>query len=92
MSTLTDRARSAAYADGQIVIEMESGARLRFSVALNPRLACGSAEQLANIELSPFGIHWPDLDEDLSFRGIAEGDYGQPRPKRSGQPAQGPGS
>jgi hypothetical protein len=67
MNTLTDRARSAAYADGQIVIEMQSGARLRFPVALNPRLACGTAEQLANMELSPFGIHWPDLDEDLSF-------------------------
>jgi hypothetical protein len=32
---------------------------------------------LANIELSPFGLHWPDLDEDLSIRGILAGDYGQ---------------
>ncbi len=77
MSTLTDRARSATYADGQIVLEMESGMQLRFPVAPNPRLARGTSEQLANIELSPFGIHWPELDEDLSFRGIAEGDYGQ---------------
>lgn len=77
MSTLTDKARSATCADGDIVIEMESGTQLRFPVASNPRLAGGTPEQLANIELSPFGIHWPDLDEDLSFRGIAEGDYGQ---------------
>lgn len=89
MSTLTDKARSATYADGDIVIEMESGTQLRFPVASNPRLAGGTAEQLANIELSPFGIHWPDLDEDLSFRGIAEGDYGKmpadkPSPASSG--------
>ena len=92
MNTLTDRARSAACADGPIVIEMQSGARLRFPAALNPRLARGTAEQLANMELSPFGIHWPDLDEDLSFRGIAEGDYGQPRPRRSGESSQGSAS
>ena len=30
-------------------------------------------------QVSPFGLHWPDLDEDLSFRGLLEGDYGQSR-------------
>jgi len=49
------------------------------------------AQQLAHVELSPFGIHWPDLDEDLSFRGIADGDYGQGRTGRSGESAQGSG-
>lgn len=34
-------------------------------------------EQLSRMEISPFGIHWPDLDEDLSFVGLARGDYGQ---------------
>jgi hypothetical protein len=43
----------------------------------NPRLAAATPAQLNNIELSPFGLHWPDLDEDLSIRGIAQGDYGQ---------------
>jgi hypothetical protein len=77
MSTLVDRAISATYRDGQIVVHMESGLELRFPVMSNPRLAQGTPEQLNRIEISPFGLHWPDLDEDLSFRGIAEGDYGQ---------------
>ena len=77
MSILTDSARSAVFRDGQIEIVMESGAEIRFPVASNPRLARGTAEQLNRIELSPFGIHWPDLDEDLSFRGLLAGDYGQ---------------
>ena len=77
MSTLTDTARSARFHDGFIVISMESGTELRFSVADNARLASGTPIQLNHIELSPFGLHWPDLDEDLSFRGIAEGDHGQ---------------
>jgi len=67
----------------EIVIQMESGAQLRFPVARNPRLATGTPKQLAHIKLSPFGIHWPELDEDLSFRGIADGDYGQCRTSAS---------
>ena len=77
MKTLADTARSAAFQDGNIVIVMQSGKEVRFPVAENPRLARGTPKQLNHIELSPLGIHWPDLDEDLSFRGIAEGNYGQ---------------
>lgn len=77
MSILTDSAPSVAFRLGQIVIMMESGTEIRFPVAENPRLAQGTVEQLSRIELSPYGIHWPDLDEDLSFRGLLRGDYGQ---------------
>jgi len=83
MRTLFDTARSASYRDGNIVIVMQSGRELRFPVSANPRLAKGTPKQLNHVELSPFGIHWPDLDEDLSFRGIAEGNHGQPRAKQS---------
>ncbi len=82
MSTLIDIPRTACFRDGEIVIVMERGAELRFSVSENPRLAKGTSKQLNHIELSPFGLHWPDLDEDLSFRGIAEGDYGQRQAKQ----------
>lgn len=77
MNTLTDIAVAATHADGQIVVRMESGAEIRFPVAENPRLARGTHRQLNRIEISPFGLHWPELDEDLSFRGLAEGNYGQ---------------
>jgi hypothetical protein len=79
MSTLADKVRSAEYRDGYIVVSMESGVEIRFPVSGTPRLSRGTPEQLGNIEVSPFGLHWPDLDEDLSFRGLLEGDYGQPR-------------
>lgn len=78
MSNLADTARSARFEEGFIVICMQSGAPLRFPISENPRLANGSPAQLSNIEISPFGLHWPELDEDLSFRGIAKGEYGQP--------------
>ncbi len=77
MSTLTDSARSAVFRDGYIMILLESGNEIRFPVSDNPRLACGTVKQLSRMELSPFGIHWPELDEDLSFRGLLAGDHGQ---------------
>jgi len=77
MNALTDTARCAAHVDGWIVIRMESGVEIRFAVAENPRLTAGTHQQLNHIELSPFGLHWPDLDEDLSFHGLLEGNHGQ---------------
>jgi hypothetical protein len=77
MVKLVDVLKSAIYKDGYIVIIMQSGLEIRFPVSGNPRLARGTPQQLNNIEISPYGLHWPDLDEDLSFRGLLEGDYGQ---------------
>lgn len=77
MNTLVDTAKTVLYRDGHIVISMDSGVEVRFPVSLNPRLAHGTPQQLGNVEVSPFGLHWPDLDEDLSFRGLLEGNYGQ---------------
>lgn len=82
MNTLADRVQTATYQEGYICILMESGIEIRFPVSGNPRLCGATPDQLDNIEISPFGLHWPDLDEDLSFRGLLEGDYGQARPCR----------
>jgi hypothetical protein len=80
MSTLIDTPRSAGVRDGIVFVVLESGAQLTFPAEDNLRLARATPTQLNNIELSPFGLHWPDLDEDLSIRGIVNGHYGQ-RPK-----------
>ena len=72
---------TAAYHDaGFIVVRFLDGVELRFPVAGNRRLSAGSPAQLNRIEVSPFGLHWPDLDEDLSFAGLLAGDYGQRSP------------
>ena len=81
MNTLVDQVKSCVYRDGHILVTMESGVEIRFPIAGNPRLSKGTPPQLNNIEVSPFGLHWPDLNEDLSFRGLLEGDYGQERPR-----------
>lgn len=77
MSTLTDRPTSARHDHGKIRITMASGLEISFPIEGNPRLEGKVHEQLDHIEVSPYGLHWPDLDEDLSIRGILSGNYGQ---------------
>ena len=77
MNTLVDTPKSAGYRAGRIYVVMESGLDFSFPIRGNPRLQGKSEDSLSKIELSPFGLHWPDLDEDLSIRGILSGDYGQ---------------
>ena len=52
---------------------MASGLDFSFPIAGNPRLAGKPERLLSNIEVSPFGLHWPDLDEDLSVAGLLAG-------------------
>jgi hypothetical protein len=79
MNALVDAAQFASFRDGKIVIVFENGMEVRFPVEKNPRLAKGNSKQLGNVEISPFGLHWPELDEDLSIQGIMKGDFGQAR-------------
>ena len=76
MSTLADPATHAWHRDGRIFIRFAGGQEVSFPVQGNPRLEKASESDLATIELSPFGIHWPTLDEDLSFEGILAGRQG----------------
>lgn len=79
MNTSVDKPVKAQHTAGRIHVEMASGLEISFPIRGNPRLEGHSDEALGNIELSPFGLHWPDLDEDLSIQGILAGDFGQRR-------------
>jgi hypothetical protein len=52
---------------------------LRFPTTKSRRLRNAPPEKLANVELicNGTGIHWPELDEDLSVSGILEGRWGE---------------
>jgi hypothetical protein len=77
MNTLTNNQIQTSFSDGYIYVSMDTGVEIKFPVDKNPRLSIGSPAQLNHIEISPLGLHWPDLDEDLSFEGLAKGDFGQ---------------
>ena len=73
----TPRPAEAWHQSGHIHLRLADGKELTFPVAGNPRLERGTPEQLNHIEWSPFGLHWPDLDEDLSMDGLLRKDWGQ---------------
>ena len=60
-------------------ITLKDGREISFPWKTNVKLSNGTAEQRANVELicAGTGLHWPQLDEDLSVIGIMEGRYGQ---------------
>lgn len=70
MNTLIDTPASARHDNGMIFVTMTGGLEISFACAEYPRLATASHEERSNMELSPMGIHWPDIDEDLSIRGL----------------------
>jgi hypothetical protein len=77
---LQSQATAAFVEAGQVCIRLEDGREIRFPAAKNRRLRSAMPAQLANIELicNGTGLHWPDLDEDLSVLGIIEGRFGLP--------------
>ncbi len=81
MSTLVDTPQRAFHRNGRICVSMASGLEFSFPIQGNPRLDGKPDHLLSEIEVSPFGLHWPSLDEDLSIRGILAGDYGQRNPR-----------
>lgn len=58
------------FDDTHIFLRTENGREKAMPLHWFPRLEKASPEQRENFELSPFGIHWEDIDEDLSFEGF----------------------
>jgi len=75
MSTLTAPKRTAHYDGGYVTVHIAGKVEIRFPITASPRLTKGTEAKLKNIEVSPFGLHWPDLDEDLSFKGLLNGEF-----------------
>lgn len=71
----TGRRAVSAYYDrqsGRVMMELTSGFVFGFPAKSIPALAKASPQQLAAVELSPrgSGLHWEDLDADLSVPGL----------------------
>jgi hypothetical protein len=54
-------------------VELSDGRTLGVPLAWFPRLLNASPQQLNDFELSPKGIHWDTLDEDVSIKGLLLG-------------------
>lgn len=77
--------------DDVITAELADGRTVSVPLAWSWRLSDATPEQRSNFEIigTGEGVHWPDIDEDISARGMLEG--GPARPPMQSTPAQGRG-
>jgi hypothetical protein len=68
-------AQSVAFSDDSMTVHLDDGRSLSIPLAWYPRLLHGTKAERAKYELigDGEGIHWPDLDEDLSVEGLLAG-------------------
>jgi Protein of unknown function (DUF2442) len=68
------RAIRVSFVDAVLEVALSDGREVRVPLEWFPQLRDASREQIQNWQIigDGVGIHWPDLDEDLSVRGLLE--------------------
>ncbi len=69
------RAQGVAFTDDTVVVELVDGRTIGVPLAWYPRLAHGTPAERAHWRFigDGEGIHWPNLDEDISIEGLLAG-------------------
>ena len=82
-----ERVKDARITDDALSVDLLDGRTITVPLVWYPRLLHGTPEQRANWRIAGggFGLHWPDLDEDLSTQGLLRG---APAPRKKGQVAE----
>lgn len=81
MSTLAvelhPQAQNINCTDANLIVDIVDGRTISVPLVWFPRLSEASPSQLQNWELlgDGEGIHWPELDEDLSVAGLLAGKH-----------------
>ena len=70
-----ERVATVEFADDFLIVGLKDGRRISVPLAWYPRLASAGPEALSNWEIigAGYGLHWPELDEDLSTEGLLRG-------------------
>ncbi len=71
----TPRAKDVRVTDDELIVALLDGRTLSVPIAWFPRLLHATKAQRDNWQLlgDGEGIHWPDIDEDLSVTGLLLG-------------------
>ncbi len=81
-STADERVLDVQSTDDALSVSLRDGRVITVPLAWYPRLLAATPAQRRNWKIAGggYGIHWPDLDEDLSTEGLLRG---APAPKAS---------
>jgi len=71
--------------DDTLSVDLADGRSITVPLAWYPRLLDATPAQRGNWRVcgGGFGIHWPEIDEDLSTQGLLEGAPAPRRPARA---------
>jgi hypothetical protein len=77
-----ERVKDVRFTEDTIAVDLMDGRTIIVPLAWYPRLFNANQEQRRNWRISGagYGIHWPDLDEDLSTEGLLRGAPSAPEP------------
>lgn len=72
---LAQRIRTVSFDEDRLIVDLMDGRMIAAPLAWYPRLARATAVERENWRMAGggYGIHWPDIDEDLSTEGLLRG-------------------
>ena len=81
-----ERVLDVRVTEDTISVDLHDGRTITAPLAWFPRLLHATPEQRANwcVAEAGYGIHWPDIDEDLSTQGLL---LGSPAPRGAARAA-----
>ncbi len=89
VTSIEPRIKNINLTEDVITAELADGRTVSVPLAWSWRLSDATPEQRANYEMigDGHGVHWPDIDEDISASGMLNGAPARP-PKRESLFAQ----
>ena len=75
MATPGERIMRASCSEDSVVVELADGRTVSAPLAWFPLLLRATPQQRSNCSIAGagYGIHWPEIDEDLSVEGLLRG-------------------
>jgi len=70
-----ERVIEVACTEDKLIVDLADGRSISVPLAWYPLLLHATPQERDNWEIAGagFGIHWPDIDEDLSVEGLLRG-------------------
>ena len=70
---MTISAKAVRFDDDSMWVELSDGRTISVPYAWFPHLLKATRRQREAVEIGRFGLHWADIDEDISIAGLLAG-------------------
>lgn len=72
---MNERVEAVYFTRTSLIVDLNDGRSISVPLAWYPRLLKATAKQRASWEIcgGGYGIHWPEIDEDLHTEGLLRG-------------------